>query len=281
MCSVFTADTCIEKSLLLFRFTPCGVPCQDSDSSKAEEGSSAPLFRSSSISEGDFQASPSLGPQTVGTVEGVQSSDTQAQNSSSCGHSKLVHRDSTESLPTQSAEPASPSAFSRNTFRRAHLRLLSCRSIEEPRMTPSVKDRYPIIKHILNFIRDQALTTARCLNSSPLSCNFHSQLFQMGFGDPLSCLSCSILQTLSLSKAQALSVCKVLEMVQQCLRSLGKPHLFQAPCILFLQELLTCQKDFTRYKCAKCFSSVGAAVKVVMYILYVPTKVKFSSVVTV
>lgn len=59
--------------------------------------------------------------------------------------------------------------------------------------------------------------------------------------------SCSILQTLSMSKAQALSVCKVLEMVQQCLYSLGKPHLFQAPCILFLQELLACQKDFTRY----------------------------------
>lgn len=74
-----------------------------------------------------------------------------------------------------------------------------------------------MLKHILNFMRDQALTTA------------------------------SILQTLSLSKAQALSVCKVLEMVQQCLHSLGKPHLFQAPCILFLQELLACQKDFTSY----------------------------------
>lgn len=59
-------------------------------------------------------------------------------------------------------------------------------------------------------------------------------------------LLCSILQTLSLSRAQAVSVCKVLEIVQQCLNSLGKPHLFQAPCVLFLQELLTCQKDFTK-----------------------------------
>lgn len=56
----------------------------------------------------------------------------------------------------------------------------------------------------------------------------------------------SILQTLSLNRAQALSVCKVLQMVPQCLTSLGKPHLFQAPCILFLQEMLTCQKEFTR-----------------------------------
>uniref|UniRef100_A0A671TY76 Zinc finger ZZ-type and EF-hand domain containing 1 n=1 Tax=Sparus aurata TaxID=8175 RepID=A0A671TY76_SPAAU len=219
------ADMCIEKSLLLFRFTPCGVPCQDNDSTKAAEGSSAPLLRSSSISEGDFQPSSSPVPQSSGTEEGAeakagqnQPSGAQAQNSSSCVHSRPGHRGSTESLSSQSGEPASPSAFPRKApFSRARLRLLSCRSIEEPRMTPSVKDRYPILKHILNFIRDQALTTA------------------------------SILQTLSLSKAQAVSVCKVLEMVQQCLHSLGKPHLFQAPCILFLQELLACQKDFTSY----------------------------------
>ncbi|XP_028276707.1 zinc finger ZZ-type and EF-hand domain-containing protein 1 [Parambassis ranga] len=217
------AEMCIEKSLLLFRFVPCGVHC--SDSSKVKEGSSAPLLRSSSISEGDFQASPSLGPQTAGSEEGSeakagqsQSSAAQVLNSSSCGHSIRGHRGSTESLSTQPAEPASPSTFPRKApFSRARLRLLSCRSIEEPRMTPSVKDRYPILKHILNFIKDQTLTTA------------------------------SILQTLSLNKAQALSVCKVLEMVQQCLHSLGQPHLFQAPCILFLQELLACQKDFTSY----------------------------------
>lgn len=58
---------------------------------------------------------------------------------------------------------------------------------------------------------------------------------------------CSVLQTLALKKSQAVSVCDVLDMVQQCLLSLGKPHLFQAPCIMFLQELLACQKDFTKY----------------------------------
>lgn len=163
------AEMCIEKSLLLFRFSPCGVPYQDNDSSKAAEGSNAPLVRSSSISEGDFQASSSLVPQTSGSDEGVeakagqsQPSIAQVQNSSSCGHSRRGNRGSTESLSSQPGEPASPSAFPRKApFSRARLRLLSCRSIEEPRMTPSVKDRYPILKHIINFIRDQALTTAR------------------------------------------------------------------------------------------------------------------------
>lgn len=259
--SVFPADMCIEKSLLLFRFTPCGVPCQDNDSTKAAEGSSAPLLRSSSISEGDFQPSSSPVPQSSGTEEGAeakagqnQPSGAQAQSSSSCVHSRPGHRGSTESLSSQSGEPASPSAFPRKApFSRARLRLLSCRSIEEPRMTPSVKDRYPILKHILNFIRDQALTTARWLTHSLLFCIFN--LFILSYSVKLSNYSpsFSILQTLSLSKAQAVSVCKVLEMVQQCLHSLGKPHLFQAPCILFLQELLACQKDFTRYILSKCF----------------------------
>ncbi|XP_056298291.1 zinc finger ZZ-type and EF-hand domain-containing protein 1 isoform X2 [Pseudoliparis swirei] len=219
------AEMCIEKSLLLFRFTPCGAPCQDGDPFKAAEGSSVPFLRSFSISEGDFQASSALEQQPVGSEEGEearegqsQPSGAQVQNSSSCGLSRQGHRGSTESLSSQSGDPASPSSFPRKApFSRARLRLLSCRSLEEPRMAPAIKDRYPILKHILNFIKDQALTTA------------------------------SILQTLSLSKAQALSVCKVLEMVQQCLHSLGKPHLFQAPCILFLQELLACQKDFTSY----------------------------------
>uniref|UniRef100_A0A665UXQ7 Zinc finger, ZZ-type with EF hand domain 1 n=1 Tax=Echeneis naucrates TaxID=173247 RepID=A0A665UXQ7_ECHNA len=223
--NLLPTEMCIEKSLLLFRFAPCGVKGQANDSFKPTEGSSAPLLRSSSISEGDFQASPSMGPQTAGAEEGIdatggqnKSPHAQTQNPSSCGQSRRGHRGSTESLSSQPGEPASPSAFPRKPpFSRARLRLLSCRSIEEPRMAPSIKDRYPILKHILNFIRDQALTTA------------------------------SILQTLSLNKAQALSVCKVLEMVQQCLHSLGKPHLFQAPCILFLQELLACQKDFTSY----------------------------------
>lgn len=158
----FLADMCIEKSLLLFRFPPCGVPSQESAVGRVD-----PLLRSSSISEGDFQASPSHEPQTQGNEEGTEAKEEQNQPSSfqtqtSCGSSKRGHKGSTESLSSQPGEPTSPSTFSRKApFTRARLRLLSCRSIEEPRMTPSVKDRYPILKHILNFIKDQALTTGR------------------------------------------------------------------------------------------------------------------------
>lgn len=163
------AEMCIEKSLLLFRFTPCGAPCQDGDPFKAAEGSSVPFLRSFSISEGDFQASSALEQQPVGSEEGEearegqsQPSGAQVQNSSSCGLSRQGHRGSTESLSSQSGDPASPSSFPRKApFSRARLRLLSCRSLEEPRMAPAIKDRYPILKHILNFIKDQALTTAR------------------------------------------------------------------------------------------------------------------------
>uniref|UniRef100_A0A3P8VT83 Zinc finger ZZ-type and EF-hand domain containing 1 n=1 Tax=Cynoglossus semilaevis TaxID=244447 RepID=A0A3P8VT83_CYNSE len=211
------AEVCIEKSLLLFRFAPCGVTNQDSDSFKATEGSSVPFLRSTSISEGDFQPSPSSGGQTTGAVRGHGGS-APSVTQDSCVKSRQGSKDSTENFTSQSGEPASPSAFPRKPpFNRSRFRLLSCRSTEGPHMAPSVKDRYPMLKHILNFIKDQALTTA------------------------------SILQTLSLNRAQALSVCKVLQMVPQCLTSLGKPHLFQAPCILFLQEMLTCQKEFTSY----------------------------------
>ncbi|XP_061904470.1 zinc finger ZZ-type and EF-hand domain-containing protein 1 isoform X2 [Entelurus aequoreus] len=215
------AEMCIEKSLLLFRFSPCGTLCTDSDPAKIED-SSASLHCPLSISEDDFQAS-SLVEHVMMSADNVQAKPGQSQPAnvpvSSCVHCKSGHKDSTESLSSRGAgSPASPSALSHKaSFSRARLRLLSCRSIEEPSTTPTVKDRYLVLKHILNFIKDNSLTTA------------------------------TILQTLELNKAQAVSVCKILELVQECLHSLGKPHLFQGPCILFLQELLTCQKDFSSY----------------------------------
>uniref|UniRef100_A0A673GUP3 Zinc finger ZZ-type and EF-hand domain-containing protein 1-like n=1 Tax=Sinocyclocheilus rhinocerous TaxID=307959 RepID=A0A673GUP3_9TELE len=125
---------------------------------------------------------------------------------------------SSESLQSQTGEPLSPLVFPRKApFSRGRLRLLSLRSMEEPRMAPPVKERFLILKHILSFMKDMVINES------------------------------SVLHTLALKKAQALSVCEVLELVQQCILTLGKPHLFQAPCILFLQELLACQKDFTNY----------------------------------
>uniref|UniRef100_A0A3B4C7N7 Zinc finger, ZZ-type with EF hand domain 1 n=1 Tax=Pygocentrus nattereri TaxID=42514 RepID=A0A3B4C7N7_PYGNA len=231
------AEICISKSLLLFRFSPsCAapVPPPDPEASKPTEGSStAHLLRSVSMSEGDFQPCPS--PSTSHTPTGAEAApatgsshplrvQTQVSSASDPGASSSAStsaqgsRGSTESLHSQSGEPASPLAFSRKApFSRGRLRLLSYRSVEETRAAPSVKERFPILKHIFSFMKDMVISET------------------------------SLLQTLALKKSQAMSVCEVLEMVQQCLLSLGKPHLFQAPCILFLQEFLACQKDFTNY----------------------------------
>lgn len=161
-CVFSLADMCIEKSLLLLRFPPCGPPCGGSDAPKAAEGSSAPRVHSNSISEGDFQASSSAGSPGVGKGETAQSPGAQAQNSSAGDQRMTDNKGLGENLSARPEQPAVPSATPHKTpFSRSRLRLLSCRSIEEPSMTTSVKDRYPIIKHILNFIRDQGVTTAR------------------------------------------------------------------------------------------------------------------------
>ncbi|KAI4877405.1 hypothetical protein NFI96_011706 [Prochilodus magdalenae] len=231
------AEICISKSLLLFRFSPsvgAPVPLPDPESSKPAEGANAVhLLRSASISEEDFQPCPSpstshspIGAEALpstGTshpirVQSQVSSASDPGASSSASTSAQGSRGSTESLHSQTGEPASPLAFSRKApFSRGRLRLLSYKSVEETRAVPSVKERFPILKHIISFMKDMVISET------------------------------SVIQTLSLKKSQAVSVCEALEMVQQCLLSLGKPHLFQAPCILFLQELLACQKDFTNY----------------------------------
>lgn len=154
------ADMCIEKSLLLLRFPPCG----DSDKPKAAEGNSAPLRHSNSISEVDFQASSSVGSPSGVQRETIQTPGAQARDSSSGDQSMPENKGSGENLSTQPGQPAVPTVIPHKTpFSRSRLRLLSCRSIEEPSMASSVKDRYPIVKHILNFIRDQGVTTARWL----------------------------------------------------------------------------------------------------------------------
>ncbi|KAL0994771.1 hypothetical protein UPYG_G00126960 [Umbra pygmaea] len=245
------ADMLLEKAVLLLQFPPSAVSSHpETDFPRTAEGSTAlhtPLFRSGSISERDLKPSPSWEAQSsqaahhdvghsgartetgaLGLVSGSASphpTQMQPQDSTTSdpglGPSSQGLRGSKESLCSQlvMAEPASPATLPRSapSFSRGRLRLLSFRSVEDPRTSPSVKERYPLLKHILNFMKDQALTTV-CVQ-----------------------------QMLSLNKAQAQSVCAALETVQQCLRSLGKPHLFQAPCILFLQELLACQKDFTSY----------------------------------
>ncbi|XP_058857578.1 zinc finger ZZ-type and EF-hand domain-containing protein 1-like isoform X1 [Acipenser ruthenus] len=236
------ALTCIEKSLLLFKFNPSGTLRQhNSDKVKSEALGSrderngrAVLTRqrSVSISEGDFQASPSTSSlraeATVKDPEARRQSQSQEPSTTSkplttnpsqgvASAVSLIKASSDTSLP-QHGDPSSPSTPTRKApFSRGRLRLLSFRSMEEARIVPSIKEKYPILKHINDFMKDQAI-----------------------------CQS-NVLQVLSLKKTQAQSVHEVLRTVRQCLHSLGRPHLFQAPCILFLQELLACQKDFTSY----------------------------------
>ncbi|XP_056313919.1 zinc finger ZZ-type and EF-hand domain-containing protein 1 [Danio aesculapii] len=229
------AEVCISRSLFLFQFSPSGGTSvsQEQELSRPEDiACVAPLLRSASTSEGDFQPSPSFsvsqtpdGAKAVTSPVSASRERTQDQGFSASGDvgasgsiSSQGATGSSESLQSQTGEPLSPLVFPRKApFSRGRLRLLSLRSMEEPRMAPPVKERFPILKHILSFMKDMVINES------------------------------SVLQTLALKKAQAVSVCEVLELVQQCILTLGKPHLFQAPCILFLQEVLACQKDFTNY----------------------------------
>lgn len=56
----------------------------------------------------------------------------------------------------------------------------------------------------------------------------------------------SVLKVLALRKSQGQNILEVLRTIRRCLDSLGQPHCFHPPCVLFLLELLACQKDFTK-----------------------------------
>ncbi|TRY99292.1 hypothetical protein DNTS_003987 [Danionella cerebrum] len=219
------AEVCIARSLFLFQFSPSAAATVPQEPFRSEEGSCAPsLHRSASTSDGDFQSCPSPSiTETPEASEAAELSENQGFSTSADGGASYTissqgPADSSESVQSQTGEPLSPAVFPRKApFSRGRLRLLSLRSMEELQLTPPVKERFPILKHILSFMKDMVINAT------------------------------SVLHTLALKKTQALSVCEVLELVQQCIQILGTPHLFQAPCILFLQEVLACQKDFTNY----------------------------------
>lgn len=59
-------------------------------------------------------------------------------------------------------EPSSPSTPTRRPpFTRGRLRLLSFRSMEEARPAPAVKERYPVLRDVMDFVKDQALSPER------------------------------------------------------------------------------------------------------------------------
>ncbi|KAK2506642.1 hypothetical protein MC885_001067, partial [Smutsia gigantea] len=213
------AKECIQKSLLLLKFLPVGISLKEScdrSVTGAETDHLQPLDkrqRTSSAVEEYFQASASPTEAALPAVGDRRPSfDVQPKLPPSGGPAA-------SEMPSATAEePSSPSTPTRRPpFTRGRLRLLSFRSMEEARPIPTVKEKYPVLKDVMDFIKDQSLS--------------HE----------------SVIKVLSLRKAQAQSILEVLRIIQYCAESLGQPHCFHPPYILFLLELLTCQKEFTNY----------------------------------
>ncbi|XP_075417283.1 zinc finger ZZ-type and EF-hand domain-containing protein 1 isoform X2 [Tenrec ecaudatus] len=210
---------CIQKSLLLLKFLPVGVSSEEScDKVATTDGTDSlqPLDtrqRTSSVVEEHFQAMASPTEAIpLATADKRPALADQPQLLPSNGPSTA------EVSPAPAEEPSSPSTPTRRPpFTRGRLRLLSFRSVEEARPVPTVKEKYPVLKDVMDFIKDQSLS--------------HE----------------SVVKVLSLKKAQAQSILEVLRIIQYCAESLGQPHCFHPPFILFLLELLTCQKEFTNY----------------------------------
>ncbi|MEE6469872.1 hypothetical protein FKM82_008802 [Ascaphus truei] len=218
------AKQCIEKSLLLLKFLPAGLRLPLDSCHSAEDNCllhSREGRRKSSIVEEDFQAatdSPET-PQPASTGKS-QIPDPSSQKRQEPDLFRYDTPAGSQSKNTENVEDPSsppPTPTRKTPFNRARLRLLSFRSMEEAKVVPTVKEKYPMLRSVLDFVKDPTVS--------------HE----------------SILQVLSLRKAQAASILKVLQTIQACLETLGQPHFFQPPCVLFLLELLSCQTDFTNY----------------------------------
>ncbi|XP_063258493.1 zinc finger ZZ-type and EF-hand domain-containing protein 1 isoform X4 [Prinia subflava] len=227
------AKLCVQKSLLLLNFLPIRAKRKDSasDSLEAQDMDDPQQYvsekcqRQGSAVDMDFQAAPGSssagihpvskeGGQTQSDLKAKQVPDLHQAEAASAFHSKPVENTVSQQEDV-SSPPSTPTRKSQ--LGRGRLRLLSFRSMEEPRALPTVKEKYPILKNILDFIKDQSLS--------------HE----------------SVLKVLALRKSQGQSILEVLRTIRQCLDSLGQPHCFHPPCVLFLLELLACQKDFTNY----------------------------------
>uniref|UniRef100_A0A672LP28 Zinc finger ZZ-type and EF-hand domain containing 1 n=1 Tax=Sinocyclocheilus grahami TaxID=75366 RepID=A0A672LP28_SINGR len=197
------AEICISRSLFLFRFSPSGGTSAllEQEPSRPEDGAcAAPLLRSVSTSEGDFQPSPSVpsisqNPEAAeaATPPGASQRDQMFSAPVEAGPSSSISSQgatgSSESLQSQTGEPLSPLVFPRKApFSRGRLRLLSLRSMEEPRMAPPVKERFLILKHILSFMKDMVINENSLMSNTnsfsevlrDLLCFYFSQLVGSG-----------------------------------------------------------------------------------------------------
>ncbi|XP_055983422.1 zinc finger ZZ-type and EF-hand domain-containing protein 1 [Sorex fumeus] len=212
------AKECIQKSILLLKFLPVGVNSKENCDRLVTTDETAHLQlldkrpRTSSVVEEHFQASPPPAEAASSAAGDSSGLDVQTKMPASNGP---VTPDMTSALTEEPSSPSTPTR--RPPFTRGRLRLLSFRSMEEARLVPTMKEKYPVLKDVMDFIKDQSLS--------------HE----------------SIIKVLSLKKAQAQSILEALRIIQYCSESLGQPHCFHPPFILFLLELLSCQKEFTNY----------------------------------
>lgn len=167
----------MQKSLLLLNFLPVRAKTKSSsDSSEAQDIDniqqhvSDKCQRIGSVVETDFQAAPSLsssrithpvserGQTTQSDTKTKQVPDPLQTEEASAFHSKPAENAASQQEDV-SSPPSTPTRKSQ--FSRGRLRLLSFRSMEEPRAVPTVKEKYPILKNILDFIKDQSLSHER------------------------------------------------------------------------------------------------------------------------
>ncbi|MEJ1273215.1 zinc finger ZZ-type with EF hand domain 1 [Cricetulus griseus] len=153
------AKECIQKSLLLLKFLPTSKSSKENGDKLVpvvdEPDHLQPLDRrqrTSSVVEEHFQASASpteaATPTTGDKSPGLEIQPKLPPSSGSSG-----------AEVSTAEEPSSPSTPTRRPpFTRGRLRLLSFRSMEETRPVPTVKEKYPVLKDVMDFIKDQSLS---------------------------------------------------------------------------------------------------------------------------
>uniref|UniRef100_A0A4W3IYQ1 Zinc finger ZZ-type and EF-hand domain containing 1 n=1 Tax=Callorhinchus milii TaxID=7868 RepID=A0A4W3IYQ1_CALMI len=223
----------IGKSLLLLKFAPLGTKLTEPpmDARRTDVGhlkeaqEDCKLFTDAPASQA---APPPKASQKSTEPLPTASKSQQVAPSSPKEDSSVRPRSESQGSSTSttpSENPVSPhtdlpspfNSKSKPAFAKGkRLRLLSLKSMEEFKMVP-IQDKYPTLKKILGFMKDSSIS------------------------------SDSVVQVLSMRKAQAKAISEVLKVVSECLHSLGQPHLFQFSCVLFLQEVLACQKELIRY----------------------------------
>lgn len=166
----FTAKQCIEKCLLLLRFLPTTSRLPLENCISTDDNGVSYTRRKSSIVEADFQASSAspvnASPEAAHPISMAkcQVPDPDPQKKM---ESELFKYETPLGPQTKTAEkneePSSPppTPTRKAPFSRARLRLLSFRSMEEAKMLPTVKEKYPILKSILDFVKDPAISHER------------------------------------------------------------------------------------------------------------------------